>query len=264
MCVAIYKPKDVKTPPLETLEHCWNTNPDGAGFALLTGGEKYAIEIHKGYMTWQEFTDAYEKYHLAGFTGELLLHFRIATHGGISQGLTHPFSLTKDVKLLKHTHVNTNYALIHNGMLPIEPRDNGISDTVELCRRLAPLYQNIPAALDLMQGMVDDNKIAVMTRDKVHLFGEWDNVDGVYFSNMRWDWHYDYDDFGYEHAAADDDDDGDDNLWLLKQGYCPDCGGSGVTQDKLTSEYFCCECGFLSVYDTNNTDNAASKCLRRY
>ena len=51
MCVAIYKPENVQTPSLDTLKRCWDANPDGAGFALLTGGDKYAIEIHKGYMT---------------------------------------------------------------------------------------------------------------------------------------------------------------------------------------------------------------------
>ena len=136
MCVAIYKPKETILPSLEILKQCWDANPDGAGFALFTGGEKYAIEIHKGYMTWKSFVTAYEKY-LADFDGDLLLHFRIATHGGISSGLTHPFSLTKDVKLLKHTNVLTNYALIHNGMLPIESEEG--SDTMEFCRRLAPL-----------------------------------------------------------------------------------------------------------------------------
>ena len=109
MCVAIYKPKKTILPSLEILKQCWDANPDGAGFAMRTDGE-YAIEIHKGYMTWKQFVTAYRKY-LADFAGDLLLHFRIATHGGISPGLTHPFSLTKDVKLLKHTNVKTNYAL---------------------------------------------------------------------------------------------------------------------------------------------------------
>ena len=80
MCVAIYKPAGIETPSLDTLKQCWDANPDGAGFALRTEGE-YSIGIHKGYMTWKQFVAAYEKYRLADFTGDLLLHFRIATHG---------------------------------------------------------------------------------------------------------------------------------------------------------------------------------------
>lgn len=224
MCVAVYKPERTNLPSLEILKQCWDANPDGAGFALRTGEEKYAIEIHKGYMTWKSFVTAYEKYRLADFAGDMLLHFRIATHGGISPGLTHPFSLTSDVKLLKHTNVLTNYALIHNGMLPIKPEGN-ISDTMEFCRRLAPLHQNLPAALNLIQGMAGNNKIAVMTRDKVHLFGEWECIDGVYFSNLLWDWP-EYLPTGKE-------------LRRLDNGFCPYCDCAIIQEDDL---YYCPEC----------------------
>ena len=227
MCVAIYKPENVQTPSLDTLKKCWDANPDGAGFALCTGGDKYAIEIHKGYMTWKQFKAAFEKYRLADFAGDMLLHFRIATHGGISPGNTHPFSLTKDVKLLKHTNVRTNYALIHNGILPIKPKGD-ISDTMEFCRRMAPLYQNIPSAFNLIEGMTGNNKIAVMTRERVHLFGQWECIDGVYFSNQLWDWQEEF----FPPTREE--------LQLLNQGYCPYCDGRIIREDDL---FYCPECG---------------------
>ena len=227
MCVAIYKPEGVKTPSLEVLKQCWDANPDGAGFALRTGGDKYAIEIHKGYMTWKQFKAAFEKYRLADFAGDMLLHFRIATHGGISPGNTHPFSLTGDVKLLKHINVRTNYALIHNGILPIKP-EGDISDTMEFCRRLAPLYQNIPSAFNLIEGMAGNNKIAVMAKDKVHLFGDWECVKGVYFSNLLWDWQEEF----FPPTREE--------LQLLNQGYCPYCDEGIISEDNL---FYCPECG---------------------
>ncbi len=223
MCVAIYKPAGIETPSLDALKQCWDANPDGAGFALRTDGE-YSIEIHKGYMTWKSFVTAYKKY-LVDYSGDLLLHFRIATHGGISPGLTHPFSLTKDVKLLKHTNVRTNCALIHNGMLPIES-DEG-SDTMEFCRRLAPFHQNIPAALNLIEGMAGNNKIAVMTRDKVHLFGEWECIDGVYFSNLLWDWP----DYNWPTRKE---------LQRLNKGFCPYCDCEIIPDDEM---FYCPEWG---------------------
>ena len=232
MCVAIYKPKRVNLPSLEILKQCWDANPDGAGFAMLTGGER-AIEIHKGYMTWKQFVTAHEKYHLAEFNGDLLLHFRIATHGGISPGNTHPFCITKDVKLLQHTNVLSNNALIHNGILPIEPEVKGISDTMELCRRLAEggLSRNIPAVFNLIQGMAGNNKIAVMTREKVHLFGDWESVEGVYFSNLLWNWPID-DDLNFITTRKE--------LSQLNRGYCPYCNGEVEKDDEL---FYCLECG---------------------
>ena len=224
MCVAIYKPENVQTPSLDTLKKCWDTNPDGAGFALCTGGDKYAIKIHKGYMTWKQFKVAFEKYRLADFAGNMLLHFRIATHGSISPGNTHPFCLAGDVKLLKHTNVLTNYALIHNGILPIKP-ERDISDTMEFCRRLAPLYQNIPSVFNLIEGMTGNNKIAVMTRERVHLFGQWERVEGVYFSNLLWNW---VDDFGEEAEYR-----------LLEMGYCPYCD-SPIRHG--AGGYYCSDC----------------------
>lgn len=177
-------------------------------------------------MTWKQFKTAFEKYRLADFVGDMLLHFRIATHGGVSPGLTHPFSLTKDIKLLKHTNVLTNYALIHNGMLPINPKGD-ISDTMEFCRCLAPLYQNIPSAFNLIEDMAGNNKIAVMTRDKVHLFGEWECIDGVYFSNLLWDWQEDF----YLPTREE--------LQRLQKGFCLYCDCEIIPDDET---YFCPEC----------------------
>lgn len=239
MCVAIYKPKNIQTPSLETLKKCWDTNPDGAGFAILTGEKKYPIEIHKGFMTWESFLWAFEKYQLADFSGEMFLHFRITTHGGTSPGNTHPFSITKDIKILQYTNVLTNYALVHNGILPIEPENKGISDTMELCRRLAKgsFYQDVPAVFNLIKGMIGSNKIAVMTKDKVHLLGDWEIDNGVYFSNMLWDWQ----DFGFDDYGFEDDCHFIDswNIQQLNDGYCPYCGGPVQKDD---DSFYCFQC----------------------
>ena len=48
MCVAIYKPENIQTPSLDTLKKCWDANPDGAGFALCTGGHTCPNKLLKG------------------------------------------------------------------------------------------------------------------------------------------------------------------------------------------------------------------------
>ena len=93
---------------------------------------------------------------------------------------------------------------------------------------MAPLYQNIPSAFNLIEGMAGNNKIAVMTKNKVHLFGQWENIDVVYFSNLLWDWQEEFVPPTQE------------ELQLLNQGYCPYCDGRIISEDGL---FYCPECG---------------------
>lgn len=192
MCVAIYKPTGAKTPTLETLKKCWDTNPDGAGFARRRTSKdgNYTIEIRKGFMDWQSFEDAYKKFNLADEEGDLLIHFRISTHGGVCKGNTHPFPITADKKLLQSTHILSNFALIHNGVLPITPELEGISDTMELCRKIwaGSFYKKPQALFNLIGDLIGTNKLCMMTSDNVYLAGDWKEVDGVYFSNEHWRW----------------------------------------------------------------------------
>ena len=242
MCVAIYKPAGIKTPSLETLYQCWETNPDGAGFALpIPDNEKYAFHICKGFMTWEDFVRAFEKFNLADCESDLLIHFRIATHGGISPGNTHPFPITKEKKYLQHTNILTNSVLIHNGMLPIEPEFRDISDTMELCRRLSDFPGKLPETLKLLNGFIGTNRIAIMLPGKVHLAGKWTKINGVYFSNTHWQYHWDFDD---DIRYPDEYE-----LKLLEQNICPDCDGH-IIRDK--GEYYCPDCD--AVWTTSQPD----------
>ena len=242
MCVAIYKPANAKLPSFDILRQCWETNPDGAGFAMPTrDNPEHAFHIRKGFMTWEAFEKAVRDFKLADCEGDLFLHFRIATHGGISPGNTHPFPVTKEVKYLQHTNILTNSVLIHNGVLPIKPEFRDISDTMELCRRLSGFHGKIPEALNLLEGFIGNSKIAVMLPGKVYLVGKWSEIDGVYFSNTHWQYRWEFeDDIRYP----------DENeLRLLKQNICPDCDAQ-VFRDK--TEFYCPDCG--TVWTTAQPD----------
>jgi hypothetical protein len=258
MCVAIYKPEGVACPSLDVLHQCWIANPDGAGFAIpSTASEKHAYEIHKGFMTWQAFEEAYKQYGLENQSGAMLIHFRIATHGGVSQGNCHPFPITASVKLLKEQHIYTNSVLIHNGMLPIEPEFKDISDTMELCKRIAQCKGRVPECLRLIDGMIGTNKIAVMHCGNVHLLGQWKEVDGVYFSNLNWQcrgFYYDYyggwnnDEYECEDASQYDDATGwltaDEVRTVRQEMICPWCCDA-LIEDKHGHLYCpCCQFRF--------------------
>lgn len=109
MCIAIYKPAG-QIVPMTHLEESFLTNPDGAGFAVSKNNK---LIISKGFFTLDDFMFAYEPYE----TYDCLLHFRIATSGGVSDAMCHPFPL-----------LDGKYALIHNGIINIKNHE-GKSDT---------------------------------------------------------------------------------------------------------------------------------------
>lgn len=109
MCIAIAKPKG-KTITKERLETCFKNNPDGCGFAYINGGNLY---IEK----FMEFEDFYKSYSTHEHDSNMLIHFRIATHGGVNLENCHPFKL------------NDRMALIHNGVLTGYGDRNSKSDT---------------------------------------------------------------------------------------------------------------------------------------
>jgi predicted glutamine amidotransferase len=222
---------------MEILQECWNSNPDGAGFALINQhkGKNFAFEIHKGFMTWDSFVKAFIKLNLANYEGDLFLHFRISTHGGVCQGNTHPFPITEDKKILKATSVLTDTVLMHNGVLPITPIDKEISDTMQLVKYLAEMPTHYTQALTMLEPFLGTNKIALATPKEIKLYGEWQKQDGVYYSNMNWQ-HLLYKDDSYQLYATKQE------LHFLKQDTCPNCGYN-VYRD--FNGYYCDTCGIL-------------------
>lgn len=256
MCVAIYKPANVKTPSLSTLSLCWESNPHGAGFAIRKkNADKYFIEIHKGFMTWEDFAQAYEKYNLADFNDEMLLHFRITTHGGTCKGNCHPFPITDEKHLLKMENVWTNYAVVHNGILPITPSESDISDTMEFTKQMFvdKKYRDIDGFFAKIAGQIGSNKIAVMTPKRVKLLGDWKEIDGVFYSNTHWDYiPYNYpisESIGYGSFKLTDSEIKEMNDMICpycheeltvffedKEAICETCG-FGATKLKFNSDY---------------------------
>lgn len=251
MCVAIYKPTGATMPTLETLEQCWLANPDGAGFAIESQkNPKFKYEIHKGFMSWDAFVKAYQQYDLANYKGVALLHFRIATHGGVNAGNCHPFPICNDNALLKTQDVLTNTVLIHNGVLPITPSSPDISDTMELCRLLHPFANRLQEAGKLIEELLGSNKVAILSENQVSLLGTWTPIDGVYYSNTHWQYKsvsfnggYPMSSYAYEDDYAYDDD--DDPYWVqeqldcLENMICPYCGEAVI---KDITGYWCPDC----------------------
>jgi hypothetical protein len=97
MCIAIYKPEG-KEIERETLERCYDTNPDGAGYMFHKNDKLY---VKKGFFSFSEFWQSYRR----DRTKECVIHFRIKTHGQINKDNCHPYM------------VNDKFAFVHNGVI---------------------------------------------------------------------------------------------------------------------------------------------------
>lgn len=183
MCIAVYVPSNIEIPEA-TLRSCFTNNPDGAGL-MYTDGERVYIE--KGFMKIDEFVKAFQAIpsHF-----ERSFHCRIATSGKIEEGCCHPFPIIPDMKDMKKTKHVCQGGVAHNGIIswatPTKGRAEWYSDTMNFTSQiLSPLFDKIHdvAFHELIERSTTGNKFIIMTADKVHLIGAFNQEGGIFYSN---------------------------------------------------------------------------------
>lgn len=191
MCIIAAKPKGVKMPNKSTIENMWYNNHDGAGFMYAKDG---VVHIEKGFMKLTDFESALErvskKVNLDDVS--IVMHFRIATHGGVSPANTHPFPVSSSMGILQKLKSTATLGVAHNGIINITPR-KGVSDTMEyVASQLAPLYKGVPKFYlnpHLME-MVDNaiqSKLALLNGDgELYTIGKFETDDGILYSNTSY------------------------------------------------------------------------------
>lgn len=140
MCIIVIK--NMMTPVPSTLKTCFENNPDGAGFMLHYNGKVHGF---KGLMTWNAFEEKLQEAERKFGPLEdrlMVFHFRIATHGGVNAGNTHPFPLVDSYKAMRQTEWVSNIGMAHNGIissLSTHPDifNHKVSDTMVFCRNVA-------------------------------------------------------------------------------------------------------------------------------
>ena len=176
MCIAIYKEKG-KVITRETLEQCFNHNPDGAGFVYVKDGK---LHMEKGFFTFDSFYEAY----LPHMEHQALIHFRIKTHGVVDETNCHPFMITN------------NFAFIHNGTISGYGEKN-FSDTYmfneEVLKPMVKVFGIKSLWQPFMKTVLEDyigwsKLIFLDSRGNYTIYnedkGDW--VDGVWFSNTSY------------------------------------------------------------------------------
>jgi hypothetical protein len=191
MCIICIKPAGRPLPDHDDLERSWEANPDGAGIMYNEAGK---VHVKKGLMTKEAFFDAYDK--LRGRANQtIVFHFRIATHGGVSREMTHPFPVTSDPALLKSANVRARYGFAHNGIFSDLPKEPDFSDSAILVRdylSMAPMDNRKFVSYFLSRACYGYSKTVVLYADGGFVeSGSWERDDaGRLWSNN-----------GYKYAA---------------------------------------------------------------
>lgn len=227
MCIAVAVPAGTACPSLETLHACWTNNDDGAGMAWNHNGK---VIIKKGFMTWESFKAAFEKYSKEyDFTkAGVLLHFRISTCAGVNPQNTHPFPISNDTAMLQKPESVSDYAVVHNGIISLTSStataEKTTSDTLVFVRDyIWNIAQNRgwfrrESNIDLIYRLAG-SKVAILNRfgEIIHTpgftedNGVWYSNDtykntrvryshsygnyGCYYGNRNYNYDYDYDDY---------------------------------------------------------------------
>lgn len=172
----------------------WESNPDGAGFAFNTNDGR--VRIVKGLMTWKDFYSTFKAYSnkYDFYKRGVLIHFRIATHGGVNPECTHPFPLSNDSKMLQKTDTMASFAIIHNGKIDLTAYDTysktKMSDTMIFVQKyLTKLASNAkwfynPDNMDLIHELINSKMAILNSRGEIRSTeGFTKDKDGNFYSN---------------------------------------------------------------------------------
>jgi predicted glutamine amidotransferase len=184
MCVIIYKPKDIVLSET-TLKNCYDKNPDGCGMAYVNS--KNNIMIEKGLYKFEEFMEKFNSIITEESNPNLIIHFRIKTHGNIDYDNCHPFKISDDI------------VFAHNGtILGYTPdKKSEVSDTILFNVKVLQFFHSIfgvnfldkeevkEIVINLINGsrlvfLNNKNEVTILNESK----GEW--KDKCWFSNILW------------------------------------------------------------------------------
>ena len=174
MCVIIVKQSNVREYP--EFDILYSSNPDGVGIAIWNG-ETWVVEKTIDYYAakglWDKFCNA---------KAPCAAHFRMATHGQISDDNAHPFP----IKL----RGGRQAWLFHNGVLHGWGLGEVKSDTRELAKFLTALRLSQRQLLALMRSPLfySEGKFAILLPNGriVRTGGRWEQWGKLYVSNTYW------------------------------------------------------------------------------
>lgn len=176
MCIIILNPAKAKAIDKETFLTCWERNPHGGGIAYTTPGGTTTIikEMERPETLYASYRKARSRYPKAN----ILLHFRITTHGDTNLTNCHPFRVDEDL------------VFAHNGIIHIDCLP-GLSDTntfneQELKTAKKGFHRSAPTRAKIKDRIGRGSKIVFLDSSNRYYIineeaGQWNG--GSWFSN---------------------------------------------------------------------------------
>lgn len=175
---------DKRRPKDEELEKMHKANGHGGGIAWREGG----------YVKWEKGLTLDEmKVLCANAPLPFVFHFRIASCGGQTKELTHPFPVEKEMRTDLSGQIK-GYVLFHNGHWSAY-KDKGLDATIKNRVRVPDgdwSDTRVMAWLAHLHGpnilRLIDEKVVLFGLDKIQVFHQegWTRVDDLLVSNQAW------------------------------------------------------------------------------
>lgn len=187
MCIAISNSAG-STLKQEWIKNSWDNNGDGAGLLWLQDGK---LNVFKEMDSFVSYWEKYLEVRSTCPESNILLHFRISTHGKINHTNCHPFLVDETI------------GFIHNGMIHQVERHEDFSDTFmfneTILKGLPKGWQYNPVICELINEYIDSNKLVFLDTNNVVTIinekaGHW--VGSDWFSNTSYQRYNDWYDFG--------------------------------------------------------------------
>ena len=252
MCVIAVKPSGVEVDDLAKfwLQNCAAGNPDGAGI-MYTDWEN--VHYHKGFMGPKALEKTLEYAEAIPSEYPVVFHYRIATHGQVNPGTTHPFPLFGDEGSVCATKGLASGALVHNGIISRMPKSAEFSDTQLLVKRINQIpnisVEQVPDILHLIGG----GSYCVMSPTKVTLVGIFEEDNGWYFSNMSYKFSHapswDMEDYYYDLLSRKDDDTATEDIQEAECLICQRYYEIDSLYDDELGNLYCSDCAQIAEED---------------
>ena len=205
MCVIVHKPSGEPMLNEDDIRKMFVSNSDGVGIAVKTKNKRW--DVSKGHMVLAGFliqlNKMASKYNLTNT--DVILHFRLGTSGLNKPGNCHPFPITNNIKRLRECTYSASWIAAHNGVIGSGEQIIGfgeITDTQVYVRDIlhsgiiqVGLNKDMENTKRILKATLGTDKLIIGGPKEVIRIGDWKVKEGIFYSNLYWNWFGDY--FGW-------------------------------------------------------------------